>query len=61
MNTLNILVELGHPAHVHFFRHPIQIWREQGHQVLLVTRDKEITHALLDELGLEYRALSNSK
>ena len=61
MKTLNILVELGHPAHVHFFRHPIQIWRAQGHQVLIVTRDKEITHALLDEFGLDYLPLSQQQ
>ena len=58
---LRILVELGHPAHVHFFRHPIRLWRERGHHVLLVTRDKEITHALLDEYGLEYLPLSKQK
>jgi len=58
---LNILVEISHPAHVHFFRHPIRIWREHGHQVLIVTRDKEITHALLDEIGLEYIPLSKQK
>lgn len=61
MRTLKILVELGHPAHVHFFRHPIQIWRNQGHHVLIVTRDKEITHALLDEIGLGYLSLSKQK
>lgn len=61
MKKLTILVELGHPAHVHFFRHPIQLWREQGHRVLIVTRDKEITHALLEEIGLEYLPLSKQK
>ncbi len=61
MKTLNILVELGHPAHVHFFRHPIQIWRNQGHRVLIITRDKEITHALLNEIGLEYLSISKQK
>lgn len=61
MKRFNILVELGHPAHVHFFRHPIQIWRSQGHRVLIVTRDKEITHTLLDEIGLDYLPLSKQK
>ncbi len=58
---MNILVEISHPAHVHFFRHPIRIWREQGHQVLIVTRDKEIAHALLDEIGLKYIPLSKQR
>lgn len=61
MKRFNILVELGHPAHVHFFRHPIQIWRNQGHHILIVTRDKEITHTLLDEIGLDYLPLSKQQ
>lgn len=61
MKRFNILVELGHPAHVHFFRHPIQIWRNQGHRVLIVTRDKEITHTLLDEIGLKYLPLTKQR
>jgi len=61
MKQFNILVELGHPAHVHFFRHPVQIWRNQGHRVFIVTRDKEITHTLLDEIGLKYLPLSHQK
>jgi predicted glycosyltransferase len=61
MKRLNILVELGHPAHVHFFQHPIRIWRDQGHRVLIVTRDKEITHTLLDEIGLKYLPLTKQR
>ncbi|MBF0475392.1 MAG: DUF354 domain-containing protein, partial [Deltaproteobacteria bacterium] len=61
MDKLNILVEMGHPAHVHFFKNPIKIWESLGHQVIIVTRDKEITHTLLDELGLKYTPLSKQK
>lgn len=62
MNTkCNILVEIGHPAHVHFFKNPISIWKKQGHKIIIVTRDKEITHPLLDEIGLKYIPLTKQK
>jgi predicted glycosyltransferase len=61
MDPLKILVEIGHPAHVHFFKHPIQIWEEWGHHVVIVTRDKEIAHVLLDEIGLNYIPLSKQR
>jgi len=54
-------VEIGHPAHVHFFKNPINIWRKNGHKVVIVTRDKEFTHLLLDEMGVEYKALSKQR
>jgi predicted glycosyltransferase len=61
MKHLTILVELGHPAHVHFFKNPIKLWEEWGHRVLIVTREKEITHQLLDELNIPYLPLSKQQ
>lgn len=48
-----ILVDLCHPAHVHFFRNPIQLWREAGHEVYMAARDKDVALPLIRELGLE--------
>lgn len=61
MKKLNILVDISHPAHVHFFKNPIFIWKRSGHKVILVTRDKEITHQLLNELGFDYIPLTKQK
>lgn len=55
---MRILFDICHPAHVHFFRNPIEILRSRGHQILITSRKKEVTLALLDKLGLSHRALS---
>jgi predicted glycosyltransferase len=55
---MRILIDLGHPGHVHFFKHAIRGWREGGHSVLLTARDKDVTLALLERYGLEHRVLS---
>jgi len=50
---LSILVDLCHPAHVHFFRHPIGIWQRAGHQVHIAARNKDVALPLIKEYGLE--------
>lgn len=55
---MNILVEIAHPAHVHFFRFAIGQLERQGHTVHVVTRNKEITNALLDCYHQPYTCLS---
>ncbi len=55
---MNVLIDIGHPAHVHFFRHPIGALRACGHCVAITSRDKECVIDLLDSLGLEHRVLS---
>lgn len=56
---MKILVDIGHPAHVHFFRHPIKIWQERGHEILITSRRKEIATDLLDGMNLTHRMLSS--
>lgn len=58
---MRILIDIGHPAHVHFFYHPIQLLRQHGHDVLITSRDKDIALSLLDELGLHHEKLSTAK
>ncbi len=55
---MRILVDMGHPAHVHFFKNAIQRLRAEGHVVLISARSKDVTTALLHLLELEYRSLS---
>lgn len=55
---VRILVDVCHPAHVHFFRHPIALWRAAGHQVMVTSRLKEVATHLLDALGVEHRTIS---
>ncbi len=58
---MRILIDIGHPAHVHFFYHPIQLLRQHGHDVLITSRDKDIALSLLDELGLHHEKLSTAR
>jgi predicted glycosyltransferase len=58
---MRFLIDIHHPKHVHFFRPFIRRWRERGDEVRIVTRDKDITHALLDLYGLDYVCLSRQQ
>lgn len=55
---MNILIDISHPAHVHFFKHAAHTWQEHGHQVKFVARNKEITFQLLDDYHIPYQGLS---
>lgn len=55
---MNILFDIGHPAHVHLFRNFMMYLRENGHNVTITTRAKDITNQLLDHYGLNYLCLS---
>jgi len=58
---MNILIDISHPAHVHFFKYAYQIWKNHGHQIKIVSRDKDITLDLLREFGYENQVLSKVK
>ena len=51
---MHILVDIIHPAHVHFFKHAIDLWREQGYLVSITARRKDIATDLLDRYGFNY-------
>ena len=57
---MKILIETGHPAHVHFFRNAINIWRNQGHKLLVVSREKELTNYLLRAYGIDAVSISKA-
>lgn len=51
---MRILIDIGHPAHVHYFKNTIRILTSMGHTFLVVARDKEITFDLLREYNIPY-------
>lgn len=55
---MRIAVDITHPAHFHFFKNAIQTWQARGDSVLMLSRDKDLTLALLNEAGLEHHRLS---
>ena len=55
---MKILIDIDHPAHVHFFARPIRLLQSEGHDILVTSRRKDIALELLDELGVPHEPLS---
>lgn len=51
---MRILIDIGHPGHVHYFRNAIELLEQKGHVVLVTARDKEVTFALLRAYGIPF-------
>ena len=51
---MRILFDLGHPAHVHYFKYLIKLLKKNGNQVLVVAREKDVTQRLLKNYGIPY-------
>jgi uncharacterized protein len=58
---MRLLLDIHHPKHVHFFRPLIRRWQARGDTIQIVTRDKDITHQLLDLYALPYVCLSRQQ
>jgi len=51
---MKIMVGVGHPKHVHFRKNVITNLLNNGHEVKIVARNKDITLQLLDAYGFDY-------
>lgn len=51
---MRILIDINHPAHVHYFRNFSKIMLKKGHDILFVSRDKEMAHKLLNLYHIPY-------
>ena len=51
---MKILIDIGHPAHVHLFKHFAWKMQEKGHRILFTCREKEFERHLLDIYGFHY-------
>lgn len=59
--TMRILIEAHHPAHIHFFKNAIRIWREHRHEVLLLGRERDVMRKLLEACDwIPYRLISRA-
>lgn len=56
-----IAIDITHPAHYHFFKNAIGHWQQHGNDVLILSRDKDLTLQLLEEAGLSHRLLSRAR
>ena len=51
---MKIFIDIGHPAHVHYFRNFIKIMESEGHEFLVTARDRQYVFELLDAYGIKY-------
>lgn len=58
---MNILIDILHPAHVHFFRNFYHEMTKRGHKLLVTTRQKECAVQLLEAHDIPYHLISEQK
>ena len=58
---MRILIDITHPAHLHFFRHAVRQLTDQGHTVKLTGRDKDILVTLAAKYGFDIEIFGTAK
>ena len=48
------MIDIAHPAHLHYFRNFTRLFESKGHEVLFTLRDKGIIISLAASYGLKY-------
>ena len=51
---MKILIDIGHPAHVHYFKNFIKTMEMKGHKFFITSRNKEIEHYLLKKYNIPF-------
>lgn len=51
---MKILIDINHPAHVHYFRNFIKLMEAKGHQFCVINRDSKMINQLLDFYGIDH-------
>lgn len=54
---MKILIDIGHPAHIHLFRNFVFEMIDKRHEVLFTIREKELEKKLLEHYALPYESL----
>lgn len=58
---MKILIDIGHPAHVHLFYNMVNQLVCNGHNVSITARNKQMIRKLLDHYQLHYTVRHNSR
>jgi uncharacterized protein len=58
---MRVLIDILHPAHVHFFRNFYTEMEGRGHQVCITARDKDRSVELLQAFGLPSQQISQQR
>jgi uncharacterized protein len=51
---MRIVVDINHPAHVHYFKYFIREMKDKGHEILITASQKDVTFKLLEGYHLEF-------
>jgi len=51
---MRIFIDIGHPAHVHYFRNFIKIMEAKGHTFFVSARNRSIIHYLLEKYNIRF-------
>lgn len=57
---MKVLIDIGHPAHVHLFINFAHKMQNRSHQVQFTCRNREFVLDLLEQNGLEYKSFGNN-
>ncbi|WP_428236160.1 DUF354 domain-containing protein [Gracilimonas sp.] len=52
---MKVLFHLGHPAHYHLFKNVIKKMQENGHQSLILIKEKDVLRNLLEDSGFNFQ------
>lgn len=58
---MNILIDIGHPAHVHLFKNLSKKLENNGHHIFFTVRTGEKELELLNNYGLHYKKIGSRK
>lgn len=58
--VMRVLVDIVHPADVLFFLRPMRLLLARNDEVIIASRDKDVTTALLDRFNLAHRPASKA-
>ena len=51
---MKLFIDIGHPAHVHYFKNIIVSLKKDGHSILICARDKDVAHELLNNFKIPF-------
>lgn len=58
---MKILFDIGHPAHVHYFKNLIRYLQEKNHTIIISAREKDVTFELLRSYKLDFFSRGKGK
>ncbi len=58
---MKILIDMGHPAHVHLFKNFIWEMQKREHEIKVTARDKDVTKQLLEAYHIPFEAVGTKK